>query len=160
MNDFDILVSIPSGSMMSRPQHEATALIQSSGDVPKSVRDMISSLKTGVYIRGLATQFRLSPDKVSVIAFSVLRVAYGKISLAELSTTLSSELKLSSEVAEKISREIEKKLFAPISLELNRYLAQKKSGEKSVVQKKLNMQNVLDLKDQRQAPRPPRMPGS
>ena len=114
MNDFDILVSIPSGSMMSRPQREATALIQSSGDVPKSVRDMISSLKTGAYIRGVATQFRLSSEKIPVIAFAILRVAYGKIALAQLSSTLSSELKLSSTVAAKISREIEKKWWGNV----------------------------------------------
>lgn len=134
-------------------------------EVPKSVRGMITSPHSASFIRGLVKTYKLSPEKVPLIAYAVLQVALGEKTLAQLSSVLSTEVPLPNDKAQKIAKEIEEDLFAPIMSELTEYLERKKSGIETASKKissssaSLGVNNVLNLKDQRKAPTPPPMLG-
>lgn len=171
MIDWQLYKSKPLGSVLTRPSTEQDRLIEKSFTLPRSVRNLFVSERTGAYIIGLAKAYKLSTDHAPVIAFIVLRIGFGDKVLAQLPSLLSTELKLPNDKAQKMAREIEEDLFGPVRKELEEYWRRQKSGppvgrgslaggppapEASAGE--TGARNVLDLKKERKPPAPPPMP--
>lgn len=146
MNNIQTFKTIPIGALVSRPEEEDSKYTKKIPDLPPNIKTLISSERTGAYVRGLVKHHDLPEEKAPQIAFSVLQVALGEKQLAQLSSLLSSNVQISSDLSQKIADEIEKDLFAPVMLELNNYLAQKKKDSKSTSPTE-GMDNVVNLKD-------------
>jgi hypothetical protein len=169
----DTFETIPAGSLILVNEHDRRLYIDEFYKLPQQVIEMLASPKTGAYIRGLAKNHHISPERCPVIAFSIFQVSTGEKNFAQLSALLSTELKIPNDKAQKLATEIEKELFAPISLELNRYLAKKKLSDRSIGNKistspsasssapkkeSDGMNNILNLKEQKKPPQPPKIP--
>lgn len=153
--------TIPIGSILSVPASERLPYISKIVALPDSIYQMIASPKTGAVIRGMTRLNQLQLDQSPLISFAVLQVALGEYEISQLPSVLSTKLRIPNDKAQAIAREIEKELLAPIALELNQYLAQKKRTAQSIMNKgpgNIGAQNVLNLKEQRQQPKPPEIP--
>lgn len=126
---------IPAGSLVILQDEERPPYIQDLLALPNRIRSLATSAKTGAYIKGLAKTFSLSVTQGEQIAFAVFEVITGRQSLASLPALLSTKLKIANDKAQKLAQEIERDLFAPVSLELNNYLAQKKQKTGSMADK-------------------------
>lgn len=152
--------SVPIGSLMLIKEGR-DSFIESALATPPNIQSMAFSPRTGAYIRGLAKTYNLAEDAVGKTAFLVLEVITGHLSLSKLGAAVSSNLRLPNDKAQRISQEIERDLFAPVILELNQYLSQRKIQTLSRVEKKAQQagaRNVLNLKTQSNPPRPPAIP--
>jgi hypothetical protein len=121
------IVLTPLNSLLELKEDQRISYIENFFQTPPSVRQMLFSLKTGAFIRGLAKTYDLPDNKTSFISLLILKIAIGEKSLPQLAGILSTELQLPNDKAQKIAQEIERELFAPVALELNQYLKQKKS---------------------------------
>lgn len=162
MIDWQLYKSKPLGSVLTRPPVEQDRLIERSFTLPRSVKNLFVSEKTGAYIIGLAKAYKLSTGYAPVIAFIVLRVGFGDKTLAQLPSLLSTELKLPNDKAQAMAREIEQDLFGPVRKELEEYW-RKGAGKMSplvpeAMVGKAGARNVLNLKEQKRPPVPPPMP--
>lgn len=170
MIDWQLYKSKPLGSVLTRPLIEQDRLVERSFTLPRSVKNLFVSERTGAYIIGLAKAYELSTDHAPVIAFIVLRVGFGDKTLAHLPSLLSTELKLPNDKAQAMAREIEEDLFGPVRKELEEYWRKSKvgtppfakaTGGESARQGQAGdagARNVLNLKEQKQPPMPPPMP--
>ena len=128
MDSFDAYKSLPIGSLVTRNEEEEAVYLKELVELPPGLVNLIMSSKTSGYIRGITKATNLPLDSAPVIAFVVLRVVFGKISLAQLGATLSTELKLPNDVAQAMAKDIEEELFGPVMMELDQYLKSKQSG--------------------------------
>lgn len=161
----DTVFSIPAHSLIKmideNYRHSYLALAIGA---PKNVADLLFSPKTGAYIQGVVKAYDLPEDVAPQIAFGVLRVSLGLIPLANFAATLSSELKVANDVAQKMAAELEHDLFAPVAGELNTYLETRKLETRKLENKATGdpraagASNVLDLKNKPQPPVPPPIP--
>jgi len=163
MVDWQLYKSKPLGAVLTRPSTEQDRLIERSFTLPRSVKNLFISERTGAYIIGLAKAYELSTDHAPVIAFIVLRVGFGDNILAQLPSLLSTELKLPNDKAQKMAREIEEDLFGPVRKELEEYWrknppSSRQSGTLARQGSEGGVRNVLNLKEQKQPPMPPPMP--
>lgn len=148
--------SRPIGALLAIPENNALPFLNLIVETPKNVQQMLLSLRTGAYIRGLTKTFDVPLEKAPVIAFAVLRIAVGEKPLGQLGGILSAEVPLPNDKAQKMAQEIEKELFGPVMLEFNQYLAAKKAVKPGVMDKmRVAPQNVLNLKE---PPKPPQLP--
>lgn len=142
-SDTGLFESTPVGSLIAFDEDKRLAYLEAVMALPVNLRSLLFSPKTGAYIRGLAREVRLTDEHVVRIAFSVLRVALGEISLVELKSVFSSELQIAGDTAEAMAKDIEKELFGPVMMELNQYLQSKQvPGQGGSV----DMPNLLDLR--------------
>ncbi len=155
------LLTIPSASFLIRPESEDRQYTKAMRILSGSLKKMLSDDKTGAYIRGLAKSFNISDDNVPPISFTVLRVGVGELPLAKVAATLSSELKIPNDAAQKMAAELEHDLFAPVAVELNQYLASRKqeqTASSGTTARQAGASNVLDLKNKMAPPVPPPIP--
>jgi len=145
---FDTFVAIPIGSLMLIDDVTRDQYIRRFYTLPPSVIDIASSPQTGAYLRGLTRVYNLALEQSSILAWTVFRMMIGDITLAQLSSTLSSELRLANDKAQAIAADIEKELFAPIMLEYNQSLRSQKAAAAPALRPSAGAQNVLDLKQQ------------
>ncbi|MEX1997365.1 MAG: hypothetical protein WEA04_01680 [Candidatus Andersenbacteria bacterium] len=162
----DTYKSRPVGSLLTRERSEEERYLNELPDLPPSLISLLMSAKTGAFIRGLVRNYDLALEKAAMIAFMVLQISFGEKTLLQLSTMLASDLQLPLEKAQSMAQEIERELFAPIMLELNAYLTQKRKitgGSTSTPVSSSpsaagGARNVLDLKSQPRPPQPPAIP--
>ncbi len=147
--------------------------------LPKKIQDVLFSDDTGAYVRGLGKSYDISEELQPTIAFAILELALGKKTFEKLPENLSTELKLPSDKAQKMTAEIEHDLFAPIKEELDAFLKRgtsKKSPSAPVTAqppsntqqpnkqttapkpKPAQAQNVLDLKELNAAKKQEQLP--
>ncbi|MEK7556650.1 MAG: hypothetical protein AAB538_01605 [Patescibacteria group bacterium] len=89
---------------------------------PQGIQDMLFSRQTGAFIQGLAKRSSLPMEEASPkLAFAVLRVAVGEVTLTELASVLAADLKLSNDKAKAMAKEVEKELFVPHMLEFTQW---------------------------------------
>lgn len=153
--------SVPISSLLLLPTEKRMPYFDQLEIMPRNLRLLLFSPRTGAFIRGLTKVYNVPSEKAPTIALTVLKIAYGEKSLAQLASILSTELQLSNDKAQRIAQEIEKELFAPVMLELNQYLAQKKKAPTSPITTQpqaSGARNVLDLKSQSRPPLPPAIP--
>lgn len=156
--------SIPVGSLLQIPLEEREGWLQDFFAVPSILKSLLSSFHTGSYIRGLVKNYKLIEDNGPHIAFMILRVTVGDLPLAQLGTVLSSKLKLANDVSQKMAAELEHDLFAPVAIELNQYLENRKREIKKLENKATGnpraagATNILDLKNKPKPPVPPPIP--
>lgn len=159
----DPLLTIPVGSIATLSTEQSlTYAKQLSAINSRSVRDMITSSKSGAFIRGLTKTYNVPLEQAPRIALMILQIALGEKSLPQLTNLLSVELQIPNTMAQKMAGEIEQELFAPIMLELNQYLTQQQKPA-TAPQQPSNLsaggaRNVLDLKNKPQPPTPPPIP--
>lgn len=165
MDKFAILKSIPSGSIFGQSAEVKERYWDILGTQPASVTDMLSSERTGAYVRGLAKTHNLPDTSVPIIAFAILEIGIGETPLSQLTETLTKHAAIAPQLAQKISQEIERELFAPIMLDLQTYVQQRRKALPPAVSPSLpraqhtgGARNVLDLKNKPQAPLPPPIP--
>lgn len=115
------------GSLVTIPEEKRLHYIEAINASPKNVGDLLLSLNTGAYLRGLAKSFNVPEEKASVIAFAVVRVAVGELAFSQLAAALVTELSLPTDQAQSMAWEIEKDLFTPIKQELKEYWAKLKN---------------------------------
>ena len=169
----DIFQSSPIGSLAflddaSREQYAIMAL-----KTAPALQELIFSARTASYINGVLKTHNVPGNKASALAFIVLRVCVGEVHLSKLAASISSELGLAADVSEKMAREIEHDLFAPVAGELSQYLASKKQQQAtsaSAAASQAGATNVLNLNQPRSSkppapprplpPRPPQIPRS
>lgn len=162
MGSLDTLKTFPIGSILTRPEEEDVHYLQKIRQLPQNLRKLISSPTTSAFIRGLTKTYDVPPDKNPLVAFVVLQIVCGERTLSQLANTLATELRLAHGQSQKMAIEIEKELFAPVMLELNKHLTQQKK-QSTVAENPLPSQaggarNVLDLKSQPRPPLPPPIP--
>jgi hypothetical protein len=145
---FDTFTAIPVGSLTLIDDINRDQYIAQFYKLPASTIAMTSSPQTGAYLRGLVKVYSLPLENSSMLAWSVLRVAVGEITLAQLPSVISTELKVANDKAQAIATDIEKELFAPIMLEYNQSLRSSKAAASPSLQPSAGAQNVLDLKQQ------------
>jgi hypothetical protein len=161
--------STPLGSLVSLTSEQRLPLLTKAAAAPPLIQDMLTAVHTGAFVRGLVKAYDLVPEHAQRIAFIILRVTVGEEVRAQIPSLLASELSLSTVVAQKIAIEIERDLFAPIALELNKYLSTRKktpttdpatppSASAPLATNSSaathGMRNVLDLKNKPAAPKP------
>lgn len=110
------------------------------------VLEVLVSDRTGAFLRGLARTHNIPDDDVPKLATSVLYVALGEWPLANLAAGLSSTMGLPNDKAQKVAAEIEKELFAPITLELNTFLEEQRQPKAAEQAQQAGATNVVDLK--------------
>lgn len=147
-SDTGLFESTPVGSLTGFEEDRRLAYLEAIMMLPVNLRSLLFSPKTGAYIRGLAREVRLTDEHVVRMAFSVLRVALGEISLEQLKSVFSSELQITDDTAQAMAKDIEKELFGPVMMELNQYLESKKQAEQPAISSEppVNESNVLDLR--------------
>lgn len=154
--------SVPVGSLVTLPAARRRYYIDRVLSLPRTVRDMLFSPRTGAFTRGLAKGYGLPEKKSSRLALATLRIAVGEKTLAQLPSVLSTELRLANDQAQKMAQEIEEGLFKPVVNELNVYLEKKRGvGDRPITQSGgvRGVRNVLDLKNQKgKRLQPPPMP--
>lgn len=166
MESNDVIKTIPIGSILLGPEEDDGITLRTTQEIPVKIKNLLSAMQTGAYIRGIAKEFQLPDETASRLAYTVLRIGIGKITLAAFASTLSTELKLPNDKAQKMAAEIQKDLFDPIMPELNAYLAKKKQeatgimqhGRENVEREAGGAKNVLDLRTVPQPPKPPQIP--
>ncbi len=160
MIDFDKYKCKPLGSILNLQTEEQNRLLRRSFDLPKEVRDILVAERTGAYIRGLASSYRLSVAGAQTIARIVLLVALKEKTLAQLPALLSAELKVANDAAQKMAKEIEDDLLAPVMNGLKEYWDKKKESASAENSKKdqraaADMPNVINLKGREKQVIPP-----
>ncbi len=145
----------PSGSLLSQPSDQRLPYISYLVAMPESVHNLVASARTGAFLQGLSKTNNIPIEKTPQIAFIILRIAVGEKNLAQLGSILSTELQIPNDKAQAMAKEIEKELFAPIALELNQYLSQKRQSAPKPLG---GARNVLDLKNNAPPPPPPPIP--
>jgi len=162
MVNIERYVATPLGSTILLDQAASSHCVDQYTQLPSNLRAFASSPKTGSYIMGLIKNFNLPAGTETKIALSLFRILTGDNTFAQLSTVLSSSLKISTSKAETIVAEIEKELIAPIAHDLNSYLSAKKRIKASITSKMstdhASSNNVINLKDQTRPPIPPLIP--
>lgn len=163
-----LLQSIPTGSVQLLPDEGVRlSYLQRALETPTALRKLLFTRRTGAYLTGMAKHHRLDPNQTPIIAFIVLRVGLGEIHMAQLSSALSSELKLPNDRAQAIARELEKDLFAPVAMDLSQAQQLKQdqqANESETRAQQAGARNVLNLKRQtpaaatRRPPTPPQLP--
>lgn len=133
----------PIGAGMAQPIERWDEICELVNLIPRSARNMISSPRTAAFIRGIAKTHNLQTEQGPSIAYAVLQVVLGEKTLAQLSSLLSSDLKIANDKAQAIASEIEKELFAPIMLEYNKFMQSRKAQPKQSLG---GAMNVLNLK--------------
>jgi len=150
MAKLDIFKTFPVGSVLLRPEAEAEEYLIEVKKLPTALKSLVTSAKTAAYLRGLAKQYNLPLQTAQRLAFGVLRIATGKLPLANLSVLLSGELKLANDKAQQIAAEIERDLFAPVMLELRQHLVKQAGAvkeQKADAAQSAGARNVLNLDD-------------
>lgn len=160
MNSFDFYKSIPVGSLVLFPEKES-AYLDYLVSLPANLTDLVTSSKTGAYIRGLAKAYNLTDGTAPSISFIVLEVIIGELPLTHLAAAFSSRLSLPNDKSNQIASELEHDLFAPVAGELSRYLETRKqdrAASAAASASQAGASNVLNLKDKQQPPTPPPIP--
>lgn len=154
-------ISIPFEALIKRPEAEEAQYIEQLSQLPKNVRAIVTSARTGSFLRGvLKTNDLLSLDNSVALSMIVIEICFGKKTLAQLPSMLSTDLRLANDKAQKMASEIERDLFAPIILEYNEFLANKRkqTGSTTASAQSSGAHNVLDLKNNSTPPAPPPIP--
>lgn len=151
-----IFSSVPVGSLSRLSKTQRDNYIDQVVSLPTNVRKMMFSPATGAFIRGVAKAYNLPLEQSPEIAFAALQVALGDKPLSRLAHDLAIKLNIAVDTADKVAREIEKELFAPIALEFNQHLKSKRPSSSPALPPANNLPNVLDLKNQ--PPKPPLPP--
>lgn len=115
MKDSLIFQTVPIGSLLDIPEPKRESYINGAVHLPRSVRSMLFSPQTGAYIRGLANSFDIPLESAPLIAFAVLRVALGEITLDQLAASLAPELRVDTQKAQAVAQDIAQELFAPMA---------------------------------------------
>lgn len=149
----DTYTTVPAGSLAIVPDEKRPEYIQALYSLPKALLESMNAPQTGAFIRGLAKTYNIELEKAPKIAFAILQITLGNNALAQLGSILSTELQIPNDKAQQIAREVEQELFAPIALELNQYLAQKK--QVTAAKPTGGARNILDLKASPSTPPPP-----
>lgn len=159
MTQEEILDSVPLTCLITVTEDKNRLhYIEAALNTPQTISRMLSSPKTGAYIRGLIKTHDLPENTAPLVAFVVLRIAIGELRLNTIKETLVSELNTSPEQAQKIAVELERDLFAPIAQELNQSLALSSQSPATRSPHPSGARNVLDLKQQKKIPAPPPLP--
>lgn len=142
--------TIPVGSLLTIPEEQESFYLGAIKMLPQQLKTLVTSERTGSYIRGVAKILDVSLEKTPPIAFMVLRVVIGEITLAQLGTVLATELQLPTDMAQAMAKDIEKELFGPVMIELNQYLRSKQDGLAEAPmeppERTVSGPNVLDLR--------------
>lgn len=136
--------TIPIGSLLTISEEQELFYLEAIKMLPQQLKTLVTSERTGAYIRGLAREVRLADEVAARIAFSVLRVVIGEIALAQLEVVLATELRLPTDTAQAMAKDIEKELFGPVMMELNQYLQAKQKPEQASTP---DSPNLLDLRN-------------
>jgi len=162
MATVDKLMHYPIGVAGMLPEPESSRLLEASGKLPAALRPIMSSPRTAAFIRGLAKNHSIPENQIKYIAYAILVVTLGEKNMANLPVILSTRLKLPNDKAQKLAAEIERDLFAPVALALNKYLSQIKKQDTNSMSSRAKLggaSNVLDLKNSsQQKPSPPKIP--
>lgn len=148
---------IPVGSMYAFPADQSAGFVDILGNLPQTIKNLLSSENTAAYITGLGKSHKITPEKQPTIAFVILKIAIGKVAMADFTMTLSSELGIDIDEAQKMATEIYRDLFAPIQDDLDAFIAKKNqpqtpSVDSSVSAKPINSQPKPLNKPSSQAP--------
>lgn len=162
---FAALKSIPSGALFFQPMAVKERYWDMLGKQPPGITSMLNSERTGAFIRGLAKTYNLAETSVPFIAFAILEVGVGERPLSQLADGIAKSTNITPPVAQKVSQEIERELFAPLMLDLQTY-SQKQRNRASTaptntppsIQQTGGARNVLDLKNKQTQPLPPPIP--
>ena len=127
--------SVPAGSLIVLPEDKIGPYVDRLMVIPKSVRAVAFSLKTGAYLGGLSKTYGIPENNVPLLSFLVLQILIGEKTFPQLSAMLSTDLKLPNDKAQKMAQEIERDLIVPIAGDLNRYLAEKNKKKGSMSEK-------------------------
>jgi hypothetical protein len=96
----------------------------------------------------------LPESKAVTIAFVVLQVAIGEVPIAKVAALLSSHLQLPNDRSHDLATELERDIFASLSLEISKQTTSNKQAEQVQAEKKATKagaRNVLNLKRKRPA---------
>lgn len=159
--DIEAYVSVPIGSLIRRTREEEARYFAEYDTLPEELKQLIKSPKTGAFVRGLLRNYQITVPAAATLAFRILQICFGEKSLMQLPSMLSMDLKLANDKAQKMAAEIERDLLAPVALELNQFLNQKRNqavlraGQQA---KEAGATNVLNLKVQTRPLPPPGFP--
>lgn len=143
----EIYISHPVGSLIRQPEEVERRYLDAFFEMPHSLQNMLFSRRTASYIRGLVKTYDVPLDQSHRIAFIVMRVAVGEIELAKLAGVLSGELKLANDKAQRLAKDIEKELFAPVMKDFNEWLASgRQAASAGEAANEAGAQNIIDLK--------------
>lgn len=121
MNTFHLT---PIGSMYAFPPERSIGYLDIIITLPKPIKNLISNATIPSYITGISKNNQISEELQPIIAFTILRIAIGKIKISEFTNTLTNELGVNIEIAQEIASEIDQDLFAPIQSDLDAFWAQ------------------------------------
>lgn len=141
--DLISLKTIPIASFLARPEAEDAIYQQKLSSLTPLLLTMVSSPRTGAYIRGLARQFNVQLETAQYISLTVIQICFGDVALSELATTLATRIGILPDQAQAMAKDIEKELFGPVMMELNQYLQAKRATDQ---QSAADDPNVLDLR--------------
>ncbi len=159
INDFTLIDAI-----FENPPEVSIGYGELLAKLPQKIKEILGAQTTGAYVSGIIRSYSLSEEKRNVLALSIIRVAIGKKTFAQLPATLSNELQLPMDKAQKMAGEIEKDLFDPVRNELNTFLQSQKgsmsqpSSTPPSARPAAPMRNVLDLKEITARPKQPQLP--
>lgn len=147
----DSFHTLPIGSIYAREEAASIGYLDIVQDLSPKIKEMISSEKTGSYIKGIARSYDVSEDNQPDIAFAILEIAIGKKTIVQLPSILSTELQLPIDTAQKMASEIEHDVFGPIKADLSGLPSQQKGSSvpsRTTAQAASSgMKNVLNLKE-------------
>lgn len=141
-------LSVPLGSVNTLPAEQRQEYFLAVARMPGRLSQLLSSERTGAYLRGLAKQFSLEDSMIGILALVTLRTAIGEVRLDGLSDEIKRQLGVDTATAQAIATDIEKELFNPVMADYTKYLAQKGGNKDDLaIDEGQNMPNTLDLRD-------------
>lgn len=146
---------VPALTLIDQETSTRSSAVQQLFQLPDTVFGMVTSLKTGAYLKRVAKDHELNEQQLQALSKSVLDIALGNLAPTQHAPTIAKELKVSTDMAHKLSSTLEKDLFAPIALDLNKPRRQQSTPTSDNPPPK--PPNVLNLKDQQSPPAPPRI---
>lgn len=162
MGRLDNFMTIPIGSLLMLSEAESDPYFDKIAAMPAPLKDVMTSVNTGAFVRGLTKAYGLPLEKARDIALVVVRVVTAAVPLRQMAGALSRILPLTA--AQKMAQEIERDLFGPVRGELEQYWQMKASGAKKtspappVPPTVAGTPNVLNLKERPRLLPPPPMP--
>ena len=151
--------SVPMGSLVTLPEDQRSNHINNILKLPKNASNILFSPATGAYIRGLTKSHNLPTEHAPIIALIIVRLVTREITIDQLPSIISTEVKTPNDKAQRIAKEIEEDLLGPIKEELEEFWNQQKQeepvneAEERATQGGAN--NVLNLKKEQSPPPPP-----
>ncbi len=126
--------------------------------LPAPIRQVITDFETPIIVEEIGRKNNLHIDQIGELSDEVALTLLGFTRIGEFLTNLQSRLKINKETAEKITGELNEKIFLPIKEELQKIPADKLYQEKPISEQKPEKPDETKAPELPKPPRPTDIP--